>query len=93
MSAALSSGERRVETRTFVSMKDWERPEVINTDKAPTYAAAPAEKGEGKCPEHLVHRQARYLNNVIVADHGKLKQLIKPVRGFKTEIAPVPWTP
>ena len=25
-----------------------------------------------------------YLNNVIEADHGKLKQLIRPVRGFKT---------
>jgi len=31
-----------------------------------------------------VHRQAKYLNNVVEADHGKLKQLIKPVRGFKT---------
>jgi len=26
----------------------------------------------------------KYLNNVIEADHGELKQLIKPVRGFKT---------
>jgi hypothetical protein len=25
-----------------------------------------------------------YLNNVVEADHGKLKQLIRPVRGFKT---------
>ena len=24
------------------------------------------------------------MNNVIEADHGKLKQLIRPVRGFKT---------
>jgi len=31
-----------------------------------------------------VHRQVKYLNNVVEADHGKLKQLIKPVRGFKT---------
>ena len=30
------------------------------------------------------HRQVKYLNNVIEADHGKLKQLIRPVRGFKT---------
>jgi hypothetical protein len=30
-----------------------------------------------------VRRQVKYLNNVIEADHGKLKQLIKPVRGFK----------
>ena len=66
-------------------MKEWEQPEVINTDKAPTYAAALVElKKEGKCPKHTVHRQAKYLNNVIEADHGKLKQLIRPVRGFKT---------
>lgn len=35
-------------------------------------------------PEETVHRQVKYLNNVIEADHGKLKQLIRPVRGFKT---------
>ena len=65
--------------------KDWELPEVLNTDKAPTYAAAIAElKAEGKCPTDTRHRQVKYLNNVIEADHGKLKQLIRPVRGFKT---------
>ena len=54
--------------------KDWELPEVVNTDKAPTYAGAIAElKAEGKCPQ-----------DVVEADHGKLKQLIRPVRGFKT---------
>ena len=26
----------------------------------------------------------KYLNNVVEADHGKLKQLTRPVRGFKT---------
>ena len=58
---------------------------MINTDKAPTYAAALAElKQEGRCPAETLHRQVKYLNNVIEADHGKLKQLIRPVRGFKT---------
>ena len=57
---------------------------MINTDNAPAYAAALAEKAEGKCPERLVHRQAKHLDNGIEADHGKLKQLGKPVRGFKT---------
>lgn len=66
-------------------LKDWEKPTVINTDKAPTYGIAITElKAEGKCPKELVHRQVKYLNNVVEADHGKLKQLIKPVRGFKT---------
>jgi transposase, IS6 family len=66
-------------------LKDWEKPTVINTDKAPTYGIAISElKAEGKCPKELAHRQVKYLNNVVEADHGKLKQLIKPVRGFKT---------
>ncbi len=58
-------------------MKDWETPTVINTDKAPTYAVALAElKEDGKCPKETLHRQIKYLNNIIEADHGKLKQLI-----------------
>ena len=66
-------------------LKPWEGPEVINTDKAPAYAIAISElKTEGKCPEATVHRQIKYLNNVVDADHGKVKQLIRPVRGFKT---------
>ena len=66
-------------------LKDWEQPEVLNTDKAPTYAAAIAEfKAEGKCPDETRHRQVKYLNNVVEADHGKLKLLLRPVRGFKT---------
>ena len=65
--------------------KDWELPEVLNTDRVPAYAAAIAElKAEGKCPKDIRHRQVKYLNNVVEADHGRLKQLIRPVRGFKT---------
>ena len=64
---------------------DVEQPEVLNTGKAPTYAAAIAEfKAEGKCPDETRHRQVKYLNNVVEADHGKLKLLLRPVRGFKT---------
>jgi IS6 family transposase len=65
-------------------LKAWEKPKVINTDKAPTYGVAISEpEGEGKGPEKTVHRQVKYLSNVIEADHGKLKQLARPVRGFK----------
>ena len=64
-------------------LKEWEQPKVLNTDKAPTYAAAIAElKAEGKCPTETRHRQVKYLNNVIEADHGKFNLLIRPVRGF-----------
>ena len=56
-----------------------------HTDKLPTYAAAIAElKAEGKCPTETRHRQVKYHNNVTEADHGKLRRLIRPVRGFKT---------
>ena len=66
-------------------MKDWEQPEGLNTDTAPTYAAAIAElKAEGKCPNETRHRQVKYLDNVVEADHGKLELLIRPVRGCKT---------
>jgi transposase-like protein len=66
-------------------LKDWKKPTTINTDKAPIYGIAIAQlKAESKCAVELVHRQIKYLNNVVEADHGKLKQLIKPVRGFKT---------
>lgn len=65
--------------------KDWEQPRVINTDKAPTYGVALAElKAESICPENLEHRQIKYLNNIVEADHGKLKRLIKPTLGFKS---------
>ncbi|MBB4242969.1 transposase-like protein [Rhizobium tropici] len=65
-------------------LKDWEKPAVVTTDKAPTCGIAMSElKAEGKCPGEMVHRQVKYLNNVVEADHGKLKQLIRPVRGFK----------
>ena len=44
-------------------LKEWEQPEVLNTDKAPAYAAAIAElKAEGKCPKDTRHRQVKYLN-------------------------------
>ncbi len=66
-------------------LKEWEIPATINTDKARAYGKAIAElKKEGRCPKDLFHRQVKYLNNIVEADHGKLKMLINPVRGFKS---------
>ena len=71
--------------KALKSMKPWAYPGAINTDKALAYRSAIAElKAEGKCPPDTVHRQVKYLNNIIEADHGKLKRLINPVRGFKS---------
>ncbi|MBB6487792.1 transposase-like protein [Rhizobium lusitanum] len=76
---------KRSPGKALNGLKGWEKPTVINTDKAPPYSIAIADlKAEGKCPGELVHRQVKYSNNVVEADHGKLKQLIMPVRGFKT---------
>ena len=79
-----AAAAKRLLGKALNGLKSWELPHVINTDKAPTYAAALVElKKEGKCPEDTVHRQLKYLNNGLEANHGKLKQLIRPVRGFK----------
>ena len=49
--------------KALSGLRDWEKPEGINTYKAPTYAIAIAElKAEGKCPEANLHRQVKYLN-------------------------------
>ena len=65
--------------------KEWETPLSLTTDKAPTYPLAIAElKREGRCPPHVVHRRAKYLNNRIEADHGQLERLIRPALGFES---------
>ena len=34
-------------------------------------------------PEDVEHRTSKYLNNIIEADHGALKRMIRPTRGFQ----------
>ena len=76
---------KRFLAKALRGLRTSERPRVINTDKAPTYAAALAElKKDGKCPKDTLHRQVRYLNNRLEADHGKLKRMIKPTLGFQS---------
>jgi len=73
--------------KAFKGLKDYEKPRVINTDKAPTYGPALAVlKAEGTCLPDTEHRQVKYLNNVIEADHGKLKRQVKPTLGFKSRM-------
>src|SRR3546814_4338418 len=61
-------------------ISDWSS-DVCSSDLG---AAITELKREGKLDRETAHRQVKYLNNVIEADHGKLKILIKPVRGFKS---------
>jgi transposase-like protein len=58
--------------KALQGLKDWEKPRVINTDKAPTYPAALAElKAEGKCPKNTLHRQVKYPQQ---RHRGRLRQ-------------------
>jgi len=76
---------KRFVGRALHVLKDWKKLTVINTDKARILGIAISElKADGKCPKELTHRRVKYLNDVIEADRGKLKQLIRPVRGFRT---------
>jgi hypothetical protein len=60
-------------------LKDWEQPEVINTDKAPTYAAALTElKAKGKCAKDTQHRQVKYLNNIVEYDLAPAPRATEP---------------
>jgi transposase-like protein len=45
-----TAAAKRCLGKALNGLKDWEKPSVINTDKAPTYAAAHAElKQKGRC--------------------------------------------
>jgi transposase-like protein len=48
--------------------------------------------GKGNLGVDVEHRTSKYLNNIIEADHGALKRVIRPTRGFqrmKTASAPL----
>jgi len=65
-------------------MKDWP-PSSITTDKLASYPKAIRRlKREGKLADAVRHRTSKDRNNVIAADHGALKPMIRRVRGFKT---------
>jgi transposase, IS6 family len=60
-------------------------PETINTDQNEDYGTAIRRlKREGKIEAELQHRQVKYLNNRLEGDHGALKRVIRPMRGFKS---------
>jgi IS6 family transposase len=43
-----------------------------------------ATEPEGTLSRDTRYRTSKYLNNIIEADHGALKQVIRPTRGFQT---------
>jgi transposase-like protein len=60
-------------------------PSSITTDKLASYPKAILRlQNEGLLSEDVVHRTSKYLNNFLEADHGALKRVTRPTRGFQT---------
>ena len=60
-------------------------PFSITTDKLASYPKAIRRlQDEGLLPQNVEHRTSKYLNNILEADHGAFKRVIRPTRGFQT---------
>ncbi len=65
-------------------MRDWP-PTSITTDKLSSYPEAIDRlKRDGQLAKDTRDRTSKYLNNITEADHGALKRVIRPTRGFQT---------
>ena len=70
--------------KALKTMRNWP-PSSITTDKLGSYPKAIQRlQREGRLFDDVMHRTSKYLNNIIEVDHGVLKQLIRPARGFQT---------
>jgi len=70
--------------KALKTMRNWP-PISITTDKLGSYRKAIRRpQRDGRLSDDMTHRTSKYLNNIIEADHGALKQLIRPARGFQT---------
>ncbi len=79
-----TSAAHRFLGKALRTMCNWP-PHSITTDKLGSYPKAIHRlQREGKLYKHTKHRTSKYLNNIIEADHGGLKRVIKPTRGFQT---------
>src|SRR5688572_11806360 len=59
-------------------------PFSITTDRLASYPKAIRSlQSEGLLSKAVEHRTSKYLNNVIEADHGALKRIIRPTRSFQ----------
>ncbi|WP_114946479.1 IS6 family transposase, partial [Microvirga calopogonii] len=88
--ASMLSGRRdtgaayRFLRKALKAMSDYP-PSSITTDKLASYPKAIRRlQDEGLLPQDVEHRTSKYLNNILEADHGALKRMIRPTRGFQT---------
>ncbi len=69
--------------KTLTTMRHWP-PSSITTDQLGSYPQAIGRlQREGKLSIDAKHT-CKYLNNMIEADHGALKRIIRATRGFQT---------
>ena len=77
-----SSAAHRFLKKALTTMRRWP-PSSITADQLGSYPKAIERlKREGTLGSDTRHRT--YLNNIVKADHGVLKQVIRPTRGFQT---------
>lgn len=70
--------------KALKTMRHWP-PYSITTDKLGSYPKAIHRlQREGKLSKHTKHRTSKYLNNIIEADHGGIKRVLRPTRDFQT---------
>jgi transposase, IS6 family len=70
--------------KALKTMSDYP-PSSITTDKLASYPRAILRlQSEGLLSKNVKHRTSKYLNNILEADHGALKRVIRPTRGFQS---------
>jgi transposase-like protein len=70
--------------RKALKMMSGYPPCSITTDRLASYPKAIRRlQSEGLLSKDVEHRTSKYLNNIIEADHGALKRVIRPARGFQ----------
>ena len=75
---------RRFLAKVLRVRHDW-APSVIKTDRNPAYGEAIRKLKHSKLLDDSVdHRQVKYLNNQLEADHGAIKRRIRSMLGFKS---------
>jgi transposase-like protein len=66
--------------KALETMRNWP-PQSITTDKLGSYREViRLLQREGKLSQATRHRASKYLNNMIEADHGGIKRVIRPIR-------------
>jgi len=79
-----TSAAHRFLGKALTTMRQWP-PSSITTDQLGSYPKAIRWlQREDKLSAEIKHRTCKYLNNIIEADHGALKRVIRPTRGFQT---------